>query len=335
MILNLLGWGYYFLASCFMGTSNAMTEEDGCCDTMNHVINDGQCCVFDSEYKNDRCCSLSRSFKSSPAFFCFGHVTDSEDMTAQRYAAAQLIKKYKVLLFIFACIFSIIGVVCVVSPETVVFNVVITDEFREQLGIQEAKSAPLDEQIHKDTVMSMLKNSMNGLSSLFDSSDEISREEVARIRDMLSSVQNNLVYSKPEAVSITEPTAILGGTFLFYAMMCVYQLTMSDSQLLDLRNVYLHGIWYGCCLVAIISASAGHGRNLENSKFVIALIVFYITGAVAFVILERMMHGYMHKFPPARYSISSSDDDRFNDDDDDDDDNREHVSKKKKRGQEN
>lgn len=309
MLLNILGWGFYFLQSCFSSTSTALTEEDGVCDTMQRIITNGQCCVCDPEEKTDaRCCSFQRAYKSSPSFFCFGHVTDSQEMSDVKFAALNLAKQYKVLLFIFACIFSVIGLICVISPGTVVFNVVVSDEFREQLGIQEEKNKPMDEQLHKETVMSMLKSSMNGLSSLFDNSDEISRDEVIKIRDMLTSVQNNLIYNKPEAVAVTEPTSILGGAFLFYALMCVYQLSMSTCQLLDLKNVYLHGIWFGCGIVAIIAASSGHGRNMENSKFVIALIVFYVLGAVAFIILERMMHGFMHKYPRAiKHEFMSND----------------------------
>lgn len=232
-------------------------------------------------------------------------------MSSKKYDATRLAITFKTLLVIFATIFGIIGLVCVISPERVVFNVVVVDEFRLQLGLQEEKMHQQDAeaQAHKDTVMAMLKSSMSGISSLFESSDDVSKEDLAKIREQLGQVENNLIYTKPEAVSITEPTSMMGGAMLFYAFMCIYQLTLDLPVLIDLRNVYIHWMWFGSGLIAIVAASSGHGRNMENSSFVMALIVFYVAGMVAFGIMERSFHSYFRDHGNLiKYTLSDEDD---------------------------
>lgn len=294
-MFNAIAWGAYFVQTCFSGTSSVLCEKDGVCETIQRVITDGQCCVCDPDEKNDRCCSFDRTFRSSPAFFCYGHINDSEHMSGKKYDATRLAATFKTILFIFACIFGIVGFICMIAPNKVVFSVIVADEFREQLGLQEEKSSAKDEQIHKDTVMSMLKSSMSGLSSMFDNEEEISKEELAKIQKQLQQVETHLIYTKPETVAVTEPTSLMGGSMLFYAALCVYQLMMDLNQIIDMKNIYVHWLWFVCGLVAIVTASSGHGRNLENSNFVTILIVCYVVGMFTFGILERKFHGFIQK----------------------------------------
>lgn len=297
MITNLFLWIIYFTQTCLASCSNFMSEEQGVCESINAFVTRGQCCVCDPEDQDpsNRFCACSRAFRSSKPIFCFGHANDHEYMSKKQYEASRIAIIFKVTLAIYALVFGIIGIWCLASPESVVFNHVVVDEFRQQLGLQ---VAPAEEKIHKDTVMNMLTSSLSGLSSLFEKSDEISKEDLARIRDQLNQVENNLIYTKPEAVSMTEPTSLEGGSMLFYAGLCIYQLMMTIPALVQVSSVYVHWIWFGCKIIAIISAASGHGRGLENSGFVTTLIVFYSIGMVVYAFIERWIHSFNSKHGP-------------------------------------
>lgn len=308
-MINFLLWIVYFAQSCLAACTNYMNQEGNFCESINETITRGQFCVCDPDDRSERCCAFDRTSRASTPFFCFGYTNDKENMTERKYAASRIAIIFKTVLFIYAIFFGIIGIWCITSPESVVFNHVVVDEFRQQLGLQ-TEQVHNEEKVHKDTVMNMLQSSLTGLSSLFENSNEISKADLAKIRDQLSQVENNLIYTKPEAVSVTEPTSLEGGSMLFYALFCVYQLMMDNFTLVNTANIYIHWIWFGCKIIAIIAAASGHGRGLENSGFVTALIVFYAGGLVVYGFIERWIHSFNNQHGSTfKLNISDQSDD--------------------------
>jgi hypothetical protein len=252
-----------------------------------------QCGVIDGPLKEERCCSLERAHPGMFDWFGWGFVGEKNTMTEYQYKEVMTKRFLTRVLYISIFIFAIIGLSAVLFPEYVVFNYAITDSYREQLGINdewEQQERELANKKKKDeSVTKMLDDAMDSIGHLFLSNNEADaakkKAEIDLTIQKLKQARENLIYTKPESVSMTAPTRMLGGALCFYVFFCISHLRLqgsSSNRFLNQDLVNVHSYWFMCGIIAATAASVGHGNGLATSWLMILLIVVNITGFIVY-----------------------------------------------------
>ena len=269
------------------------TTHSCCCEEEEGVLDRIQCCVVDGDNREERCCAFDRAQPTSYDYLDCGYAGEEDEMDEQDLKRIRILRHYKFILRVSILLFGILGFFCLLWPETVVFNYAVTDQYRAQLGIPEHTVDLQEEQLKKEGIMHSFEKSIEKLGSVF-SSGTLKQEDVQAAITQLKQIQESMIYTKPEAVSMTAPTRLVGGFMLFYACYCLFT-SRNNNKLIERSSILIHLLWFVWSLVAECAAAVGHGNNLATSWLMITLVGTSVIGLFFYLFLERRLTRYHSK----------------------------------------
>lgn len=189
-------------------------------------------------------------------------------MTVRRLQAKRVIRW---VLIIQSILFITIGALALLNPKTVVFNVVIDDDYREHFGVQTHRPTVADVQLSRPPTVEESGSIVSDfLKRVFASPDTSEQEKIAMLQELEVSNQK-LAQLHPEQVALTTPTQLYGAVLLYFAIKSLviraYTFELTPAFTTD------HLVWFACNLVGMVVAAPGRGEGMASTNFVAFMLM--------------------------------------------------------------
>jgi hypothetical protein len=185
-------------------------------------------------------------------------------------------------------VWGTVGIIAIINPTAVMFNVVIDEEYRNKMeeGKAMKNSVALLEEKKKEEERgaTAITNFLNELLR----SDKASDQDKTAVMHVLELASEKMESAKCAAVVVTAPIKVYGAACIYYAVTCLF-MWLEEVQLRSFSTAS-HLAWYVCSIIGYALAATGHGRTMESSNFTFLMLVFSgIMSALWVFIRERVM----------------------------------------------
>lgn len=246
------------------------------------------CCVVDSTHRDERFCAFTTVDHNTYDYFDCGQADEAEMESPQVRQRRQTERWIRYFFIIGMLLWGTVGIISIINPTAVMFNVVVDEEYRSKLeeGKAMKNSVALLEEKKKEEERgaTAITNFLNELLR----SDKASDQDKTAVMHVLELASEKMESAKCAAVVVTAPIKVYGAACIYYAVTCLF-MWLEEVQLRSF-STSTHLAWYVCSIIGYALAATGHGRTMESSNFTfLMLVVSGIMSAAWVLVRERIM----------------------------------------------
>lgn len=250
------------------------------------------CCVVDANHRDERFCALTTIDPNTHDWFDCGHANEADMENPHVVQQRQNERWVRRLLFLGLLIWGAVGVMAVIDPTSVMFNVVVDEEYRSQLeegkNLQEQAALLERKKEEEERGAKFIINFLNDLLRSEKMSEKEREKDKTAIMHVLELASEKVHSAHCAAVVVTAPIKVYGAACIYYALTCMF--LWFEEVRMNTSVTSAHLAWYACSLIGYALATAGHGRTMESSFFTLCMLGFSAVMAVAWVVMrERIM----------------------------------------------
>lgn len=258
------------------------------------------CVLVDASKRDTRFCGLNRVDQTEPDFWDCGFENEMEFKSPEQYRRAQTRRFIRWLLIIQVCVWGVVGVMALVYPHSIVFNVVISDEYSEHFRVMTHHQLALaDQQAAADILAAQVADDSSVIGSLlnkiFSAADTTAQDKAAVMSELQESAFL-IAKMHPEMVAMTMPTQIVGACYLFFAIMSAIMRLDDFSLVPSIATPYI--LWFVTSAVGMAVASAGRGEGMASSNFTFTMLGLSVLGAFVWFGLRERLTSILQQAPP-------------------------------------
>ena len=253
------------------------------------------CCVVQPHMRSEKFCACMPVTPDHPDPCCLGSVQGMQLKSPDEIASHRLVVFIQITLTVQIVFLGLVGLGMLFLPRQVVFRVMVNDAYahhfqderrQELLEKQQYLEAVKSGEDHSDAGISWNSFVSRGLSKLLGD-PTTPPDERAAILEELKRVELRQAERKPEELAMTTPTQMLGGAFVFMAVLSIAdRVTMIDVRKFP---VFTHLVWYLCMLIAMGLSSVTGGEGLASSFFASVCLVACAAGFTVWMYVERKL----------------------------------------------
>lgn len=287
--------------------SRTLDREDtfSCSDFIGKVINQGTCCVcFDRDIKQSRFCDCRTYSADSTDYLDCGSV---EESMSSNLSALDIKKRYTVrfarhVLRVAMVVSFLIGLVVLLKPEYLLFNVVSDHGYQKQLQTEAQVYEELSERLRQ---LELSKKPEYGglIDQLIGILNIESKESVTQEKDILTKklgmMDDRMEEERKEQMMAIAPMKMYGAVVFFYFFMSVFHYfkiksKSSNNSLVKDSGMSLsydippyHIAWYAANFVGCAIASAGTGQGVTSSHFTFFWLAYNLVSGMVWIYLRE------------------------------------------------
>lgn len=276
--------------SCKVCTDPNYSSGDFASDCQENCV----CCVVDANHREERFCAFTTVDPNTHDWFDCGHANES-DMEDPHIRQRRQNERWVRRLFIVGLlIWGAVGVIAVIDPTAVMFNVVVDEEYRSKLEegkrMQESVARLEEKKKEEERGANVIIGFLNELLRSEKLNEKDREKDRTAVMHVLELASEKLQSAHCAAVVVTAPIKVYGAACIFYALTCMFLWFEEVRMLASVTSTHL--AWYTCSLIGYALSTAGHGRTMESSIFTTCMLAFSAIMAIAWIIMRERIMSY-------------------------------------------